>query len=316
MTSLRIEETQFPELSWLADVQEVSRPVTKSQPILARRRAVFSGPAVPHPERHPYCELTLILRGGMLHFSQKQQVRRRSGDVFLAGPGVPHFSCDHRYPLEWITAYFEPGVLLEMGAHGDAGRILQRVALVDDPSRRYFRPAAALRRRLAHGLSEMSNECNQPTFGSELRLRSLLVEMLVAIVRSELAEGAETRPGPRDGNWVLAEQALHYLQQHYAEVIYARDVAAAAGVSQSGLRGLFRDCVGMPWVQYLQNYRICQAMALLVEPSRTVTDVALAVGYSNLSHFATAFHASVGVSPREYARNFAKVAGTPLGDDD
>ena len=71
----------------------------------------------------------------------------------------------------------------------------------------------------------------------------------------------------------------------------------------------------MPWVHYLQEYRIHQAAALLIDPRRSVTDVALAVGYPNLSHFATAFHAHIGVSPRDYARKYAKAAGRPARQD-
>ena len=117
----------------------------------------------------------------MLHFSQRQQIRRRPGDVFLAGPGVPHYSCDHRYPLEWITAYFEPSVLLEMGAHEDAGRILQCVTVVDDPSRIHSA------RRAAADLGSRSG-------GNGRRMQSTDVRQRIAAAGFAGRDAGEHRP--------------------------------------------------------------------------------------------------------------------------
>jgi hypothetical protein len=47
------------ELSWLSEVRESGPRLTPSSPVAVRRFVVHSGPAIPHPECHPYCELGL-----------------------------------------------------------------------------------------------------------------------------------------------------------------------------------------------------------------------------------------------------------------
>ena len=85
------------------------------------------------------------------------------------------------------------------------------------------------------------------------------------------------------------------------ELEMLRDVARAAGQSESRLKGLFQEALGLSWVKYLQGYRIHRAAALLNESGYNVTEAALAVGFESLSHFNATFRGFMGVSPKHYA---------------
>ena len=78
-------------------------------------------------------------------------------------------------------------------------------------------------------------------------------------------------------------------------------VAAESGISLRYLHSLFRN---EPWSahQYLKLQRLGRARQLLnlADPRiTTVTDVATACGYSNLSQFSTAFRREFGISPKD-----------------
>ena len=78
-------------------------------------------------------------------------------------------------------------------------------------------------------------------------------------------------------------------------------VAAESGISLRYLHSLFRT---EPWSaqQYLKLQRLARARQLLTladARDTTVTDVATACGYSNLSQFSTAFRREFGISPRD-----------------
>ena len=77
-------------------------------------------------------------------------------------------------------------------------------------------------------------------------------------------------------------------------------------MSESNLEQLFKEAIGMPWVRYVQRYRIQQAAALLVENQCNVTEAALAVGFNSLSHFNAAFRTNMGLSPSQYAKQVRK----------
>jgi AraC family transcriptional regulator len=54
--------------------------------------------------------------------------------------------------------------------------------------------------------------------------------------------------------------------------------------------------------QYLVRARLRRAARLLAEDARSITDIALDVGFADLSNFVRTFHRAAGVSPRSFRR--------------
>jgi AraC-like DNA-binding protein len=99
----------------------------------------------------------------------------------------------------------------------------------------------------------------------------------------------------------LVAAAMEYTNSHLAAV-RAQDVGRAVGVSERTLRRQFRAATGMEWRRYLLESRLLRAMALLVEPGRTVMDVATDVGFDSVSAFTRAFGRYTGETPTAYRR--------------
>lgn len=74
-------------------------------------------------------------------------------------------------------------------------------------------------------------------------------------------------------------------------------VAATAGMSPFHFLRVFGKTLGVTPHQYLVRSRLRRAARLLVEPGMSVTDVALEVGFADLSNFVRTFHRAAGVSP-------------------
>ncbi|KAG1240828.1 hypothetical protein G6F68_017281 [Rhizopus microsporus] len=115
---------------------------------------------------------------------------------------------------------------------------------------------------------------------------------------------ASTAPAPsHDGLHDGLKRALAYLKDHAAEPVTLGDLARQAHVSQSHLGFLFRSELGTTFKLLLQQQRIEHAKQLLRGGQRLrITDVALQVGFGDLSHFEKSFRRLVGVSPRSYRR--------------
>ena len=83
------------------------------------------------------------------------------------------------------------------------------------------------------------------------------------------------------------------------------DLAAAAhqvGLSVYHFLRMFSAVFGVTPHQYLVRSRLRRAARLLSEPERTVTDIALDVGFGDLSNFVRTFHRAAGVSPTHFRR--------------
>ncbi|MCG3147440.1 MAG: HTH-type transcriptional activator RhaR [Verrucomicrobiae bacterium] len=292
-------------LAWLADVKESRHPLSDIQPIWVRRAIIPHGPSVRRPEYHPYCEICIYLSGEAIQYAGRYQFRRQPGDVFLAGPCLPHYGVITK-PLTALIVYFLPAVLLNLDPQGDGARILHRFTAQSSKDSLCATPSAAVFQRLTTMLEEMLTEFEKARFGSKLKLQGLLVQCLVELLRWEQSRrsGLEEHGAPEP--WAPVERALQYLREHFTDRVYAQQVAEAAGVSESQLRRLFQKTLGTSWIHYLQRYRIHRAAALLFEPTKTVTETAFAVGFEDLGHFITVFRTHMGVSPSQYIKNLAR----------
>lgn len=115
-----------------------------------------------------------------------------------------------------------------------------------------------------------------------------------------------------DGVHEALVRALVHLGRHYAEPLTLPELASHANVSPSHLTFLFRIGIGMPFKALLCHVRVHRACELLAaDARRSITDVALSVGFSDLSHFERSFRRIAGQSPREFRRAFGAPAHAP-----
>lgn len=81
-----------------------------------------------------------------------------------------------------------------------------------------------------------------------------------------------------------------------------KDLARRAAMSATRFKSSFREQFGVPIYQFLQAARLDQARTLLIASDMRVTDIALAVGYTNPSHFTALFRKKFGSAPTDFRR--------------
>lgn len=97
-----------------------------------------------------------------------------------------------------------------------------------------------------------------------------------------------------------------YLAKNFSESdISIVTAGKALGLSQKKMARIMNDVFKMSFKQYLTSIRICEAKRLLTETDRLVIDIAVEVGFNNISHFNRVFKTSTQVSPLEYRNRTA-----------
>jgi AraC-like DNA-binding protein len=97
-------------------------------------------------------------------------------------------------------------------------------------------------------------------------------------------------------------RALHYMRKSLGESPSLGQIAKKAGLSPRNFNRLVRLETGIQPRQWMINFRIDRAQELLKKPGASVTEAALAVGYSSLSQFIAAFRSRTGKLPSEFLR--------------
>ena len=80
------------------------------------------------------------------------------------------------------------------------------------------------------------------------------------------------------------------------------ELAREAGLSRSVFSERFGQKVGVPPMQYLIEWRMALAKAMLRRDAPPLEAVAAAIGYQSASAFSTAFRREVGSPPSHFAR--------------
>jgi signal transduction histidine kinase/AraC-like DNA-binding protein len=98
----------------------------------------------------------------------------------------------------------------------------------------------------------------------------------------------------------LVRQAMAYIHEHYASSISRTDLARHVALSEDYLTACFRKELGVTPIAYLNRYRVHRARQLLTDTSKSVTEIALEVGFSDSGYFSRVFRREMGISPEAY----------------
>lgn len=112
-------------------------------------------------------------------------------------------------------------------------------------------------------------------------------------------------PSPHRGGLppLLARRICEYIDSHLGEKITLNSLAATVGLSVDHFAHAFRQSVGLPPHAYLLHRRVEAAQNMLLHSDLSLSQVALATGFSDYSHLARHFARLVGTSPRELRRS-------------
>lgn len=139
--------------------------------------------------------------------------------------------------------------------------------------------------------------------GERLLTSSLANELLDHAVLSQV--------GLRDGLRLKGGLAAHQqrllietIEHQLAEPLSIGQLAAQCALSPYHFARMFRESFGVPPHQYLLARRLDRARAWLRNSSMSLSDIALACGFTSASHFANRFRHAIGATPGAYRAAF------------
>ncbi len=118
------------------------------------------------------------------------------------------------------------------------------------------------------------------------------------LAQVEAALNHSKRLGSQTSQTVRA--AMAYIHAHYNQPITRAELARSVALTERYLTHCFREELGITPIEYLNRYRISRAKVLLEQGALSITDVAMAAGFSDSSYFSRVFRQETGVSPRVY----------------
>lgn len=117
-----------------------------------------------------------------------------------------------------------------------------------------------------------------------------------------LSQASALIRGKREARDPIVDFVVGFIEEHYGEDIYQDLIADRLNISTGYLRGYFKEKTGQNLGDYLNEYRIGKAKAMLAETEDKIQDIAAKVGYQNANSFTRMFRRLTGLTPGEYRR--------------
>ncbi len=244
------------------------------------------------PHAHVQSEFTFVRQGSCYVRLGDQLYLLQAGDVIYLPGGVSHGHEPYLHQeVSFIVVQF-PGLpdrlhreLLNTGEIG-----LYRLSTLEKS--RFIDYCYQLQREIARGLPHSDVQC-----------RALVDQLAVILLRCGLRQG---EPDLTTEQQVAIDRALQWIHQHFSEQLRVSDVATYVGFSPAYFRLLFRRAMGISPKQYVLALRLQSSKCMLMQPDRTIGEIARKTGFDSPQAFSKAFRQFTGVTPTQWKQTHIK----------
>ncbi|WP_300771462.1 AraC family transcriptional regulator [uncultured Acetatifactor sp.] len=149
-------------------------------------------------------------------------------------------------------------------------------------------------------MSAIQKEYSEQRIGYRLICKGELLHLIVHLAREYAAEVlTERESDSRKRRLERLNTVLDYIQSNYTKQISNRELADIIHLSEDRFNHLFKESMGMPPLQYMNEVRMKKAMNLLKRKEGTVVEIADSVGFTDYNHFGRQFRRYYGCAPSE-----------------
>lgn len=242
-----------------------------------------AGPAdTPFTELHTDFSVSYVRTGAFGYRVRGAAFEMVTGSILVGYPG-DEFVCTHEYHDrgdECLSFRLAPSLVEAIGA----GATVWRVGGVPPL------PELMVLGEFAQAAADGTSDVGLDEAGLWFAIRFI-----------EVVAGRAHRPTPmRARDRRLAVGVALWMEERAHEPLDLETMAQAVGLSPFHFLRMFAKVLGVTPHQYLVRTRLRHAARMLADGAASITDVALEVGFNDLSNFVRTFHRAAGVSPRAF----------------
>lgn len=114
------------------------------------------------------------------------------------------------------------------------------------------------------------------------------------------------KPQHKSKTYASILPSVDFINKHFTEEITLVDIAKASGYSQFYFQKKFVETMGVSPLTFLTETRITHAKQLLIDPQKSLIDIAYECGFPSQSYFCYLFKKHTGLTPTEYRKGMTE----------
>ena len=268
-------------------------------------RGIFNVQKDNPPHQQEFSEVTFILEGEALHYSEPEGwVHTEAGDIWIIPPDGIH-GYQNTKNLKIFNLLFVadqlPVPLLELYTHPQYKKLFSG-------DRDYWKSVGFYPRlhpgtedmndltNLLHLFIRLQNQDLPGKIGIKYGLFMTIISRLCDIAMTQKAFSAPVKP-------LDISRIISYLNENYTSEIGISELIKLTAMSESTLRRHFRKAFGMGPIEYIRKFRLGIAAKLLVSTTYSVKEISQMCGFNNTSYFCRMFRMIYNKTPQDYRIN-------------
>ena len=260
----------------------------------------------PFEEHFQATSISLVLVGSFVYRGEHGSSLMSSGSILLGNAGHA-FQCSHEHGDgdRCLSFQFDED-LFERVAH-DLGAV-PRLNIDRLPPLRDLAPLSVRAWRAATTAGRDRGSALLPDSMEEIAFELAGAVIRIASEPTQMAANAVR-------NASKIARVLHRLEAVGAEPAALADLAQAAGLSRYYFLRAFKRVTGITPHQWVLRTRLRHAAERLATSQEPVTEIALDVGFDDLSNFIRSFRSEFGVSPSRYRTAAGQASLSPPAEE-
>lgn len=242
---------------------------------------------------HEFDELVIVSAGNGLHIWNEIPYPVTCGDMF-------YIDAKDRHGYQSVNNLKLDNILYRRELFSFLPAIEPYLPAANAPtSERYWQINTADLALLAPLINQLALESKKPDPLSIHLSEALFLQLVVTLYRfRRQPDGLSLTPAHQ------LDTLLTALHNSISTSFNLDDFCLQHHLAPRSLRRMFKAKTGMTIVGYLQQLRLCKAMALLRNPSYSISLIAADCGYDDSNYFSSVFHKKTGSTPSEYRKYF------------
>ena len=264
---------------------------------------------------HPEIEMIYMLEGQVEAMIDEESIILTPGQGIFVNQNVLHaFHRVEGYDAVFFSVVFHPAIIFGYGSAALSVKYLSPIS--ENPHMKYLilsddDPHTA---PIIEYMKQVRDSYTAGEYGYELVCKANICNLwtqLLKVPRDESAMVIKSKRIINDEQRI--KDAIVYIEQHFADPITLDDIARSIHISKSECCRCFQRVLRQTPFEYLLKYRIFHAAKLIQHQdpnANSISNLAITVGFGNISYFNKVFKRYLHMTPTEYKR--AKSKATPV----
>lgn len=250
---------------------------------------------------HAYYEIYYMLSGKRLYFIRDRSYAVEQGDlVFIPKHELHKTMHAGEAAHERVIIHFDDATV-EKWSSEHFGYLLSSFRQ-DSP---IIRLPLSEQNRVEQLIRQLLSEIEIKPTGYELIPGPAITELL--LIAARYVEQHDFAPMQHETPMhAKITEVVRHINTSYAEPLRLGDLSERFFISSYYLSRMFKEITGFAFSDYVVLTRIKEAQRLLRDSDSSISEIAVAVGFENFSHFGKMFKKIARQSPRDYRKQYGK----------